>query len=94
VGPRTVRAALPCLRALRQDGRRGDVRRPRPALRAERDLRLNLIRDEDTRAALIVLVYMVNLVLIPALVIVWALLRAHARKRREQLARAQRGGEL
>ena len=62
--------------------------------RAERDLRLNLIRDEDTRAALIVLVYMVNLVLIPALVIVWALLRAHARKRREQLARAQRGGEL
>lgn len=62
--------------------------------RSERDLRLNKIQDSATRDALILLVYIVNIVLIPLVMVIWALMRSKARSKREQLARKNRGAEL
>ncbi|HAE21872.1 MAG TPA: ABC transporter [Spirochaetaceae bacterium] len=59
--------------------------------RAERDLRLNKLSDENARSLLISLSYIVNLLIIPAMVIGYGISRSYKRTKRERTARA--GGE-
>jgi ABC-type uncharacterized transport system involved in gliding motility auxiliary subunit len=57
--------------------------------RAERDLRLNKLSDENARALLISLTYVINLFIIPAAAIGYGIARSHKRSKRERIARAR-----
>ncbi|MBU0936998.1 MAG: GldG family protein [Spirochaetes bacterium] len=61
--------------------------------RSERDLRLNKIADQNVKDATIILTYIVCIGLVPLFLVAWALVRAHARNRKEQQSRPLRGGE-
>ncbi|MBP7263907.1 MAG: GldG family protein [Spirochaetia bacterium] len=61
-------------------------------MRVAGDTRLNRIKDEGARATLVNLSYVVNLGLVPLAVLLYGLLRARNRSRREDVARSASAG--